>query len=99
MKSITLKKGNKKRRFTLRCLADAKNIGRYVDFHDRKTGEKYKLTDDGAIISEKTAKLLNVKEGDRITIPDEKNGDKELTISHICENYMGHYILYATSLL
>ena len=30
--------------------------------------------------------------GDRITIPDEKNGDKELTISHICENYMGHYI-------
>lgn len=30
--------------------------------------------------------------GDRITIQDEKNGDKELTISHICENYMGHYI-------
>ena len=44
------------------------------------------------IISEKTAKLLNAKVGDRITIRDEKNGDKELTISHICENYMGHYI-------
>lgn len=92
MKSITLKNGKKERQAYITVFGDVKNIGRYVDFHDRKSGEKYKLTDDGVIICEKTAKLLNAKVGDRITIPDEKNGDKELTISHICENYMGHYI-------
>ena len=34
---------------------------KYVDFHDRKTKESYSLTGDGVIVSEKTAKLLNVK--------------------------------------
>ncbi len=92
MKSIMLKNGKKERQTYITVFGDTKNIDKYVDFHDRKSGEKYQLTDDGVIISEKTAKLLDVKVGDTITIQDEMNGDKELTVANICENYMGHYM-------
>lgn len=92
MKSIMLKNGKKERQTYITVFGDTKNIDKYVDFHDRKSGEKYQLTDDGVIISEKTAKLLDVKVGDTITIQDEKNGDIEIKIAHICENYMGHYM-------
>ena len=53
------------------------------------------MSDDGAIISEKTAKLLNAEVGDTISIKDENEGNKEIIIQNICENYMGHY-LYMT---
>lgn len=92
MKSIMLKNGKKERQTYITVFGDTKSIDKYVDFHDRKSGEKYQLTDDGVIISEKTAKLLDVKVGDTITIQDEKNGDKEIKIANICENYMGHYM-------
>src|SRR5699024_3850794 len=38
---------------------------------------------------------LGVETGDTITIRDEDQGDVEVKISAICENYMGHY-LYMT---
>jgi putative ABC transport system permease protein len=64
----------------------------YVDFHNRKTKEKYELDDEGVIISEKTAKLLNAGVGDTVSIQNEEESDKTVKISHVCENYMGHYI-------
>ena len=69
-------------------------VGKYEDFHDRKTKESYKLTDNGAIVSEKTAKLLNVKEGDTINLKDGMAKGVTVKIAHICENYMGHYIYF-----
>jgi putative ABC transport system permease protein len=44
------------------------------------------------IISEKTAKLLGVGVGDTVTIQNEDEGNRDVVISQICENYMGHYI-------
>ena len=65
-----------------------------MDFHDRRSKERYELTDDGGIISEKTAKLLDVKQGDTIEIKDEEKGNKQVKVTQICENYMGHYIYF-----
>lgn len=67
-----------------------------VVFKNRVTGERYKLTDSGAILTEKMARTLDVKAGDTITIKDDIKGELEVKISDICENYMGHY-LYLTS--
>lgn len=92
MKSIILTNGKKERQTYITVLGDLKDVGAYVDFHDRKTKEAYTLDDTGVIISEKTAKLLNVQAGDVIRIKNEEDTDKEVRISHICENYMGHYI-------
>ena len=42
------------------------DIEQYVHFQDRETKEQYKLSDHGVIISEKTAKLLDVHVGDTV---------------------------------
>lgn len=92
---MTLVNG-KKERETYECvLEDPGKMNQYIHLRDRKTKEAYELSDEGAIISEKTAKLLDAKEGDSVYIKDEKDGNKEVKIEHICENYMGHY-LYMT---
>lgn len=92
MKKITLVSG-KKERVAYQCvLSSSEDAEDYVHFRDRKTKKVYHLSDDGVIISEKTAKLLDAEVGDIICIKDEEKGNKEIKIDHICENYMSHYI-------
>ena len=78
--------------------ADVEAFPDFVSLQDRITDEKYSLSDDGAVLTEKMAKELNVEAGDTITIRDEKKGDMTVTVEHICENYMLHY-LYMTPAL
>lgn len=94
MQNITLVNGKKERAAYAYVFGTVKDIPQFVDFHDRKTKERYELSDEGVIVSEKTAKLLNVKKGDTIEIKDEENGNKKVKITQICENYMGHYIYF-----
>lgn len=94
MRNITLVKGKKERAAYECVFSEAEDIPQFVDFHDRKTKEKYRLSDDGVIISEKTAKLLEAEAGDVIEIKDEENGNKSVKVAAICENYMGHYIYF-----
>ena len=54
-------------------------------FQDRETGEKYELTDEGAIITEKIAKELEIEPGDSIYIQDEDKGEIEIPIAAVCE--------------
>lgn len=92
MKNITLARGEEECQTYITVLSDLEQTEEFVDFHDRRTKESYQLDGEGAIISEKTAKLLEAEEGDAVTVRDEEGGDREIRISHICENYMGHYI-------
>lgn len=94
MRSVTASGGGKKLSVYQCILGNPEIAEKYVDFHDRKTKESYSLTGDGVIVSEKTAKLLNVKEGDTVKV--KKGTEKSVTvkIAHICENYMGHYIYF-----
>lgn len=97
MKNVTLVNG-KKERSTVECvLSDTKDIPDYVHLRDRKTKETYTLSDNGVILSEKTAKLLDIKEGDTVEIKDEENGNQKVKVEHICENYMGHYMYMTPS--
>lgn len=92
MKNIVLTEGKKERQTYIVVLSDLNNVDKYVDFHDRKSKEKYELDDEGVIISEKTATLLKVDVGDTVAVKNEEGADQKVTISHICENYMGHYM-------
>ena len=94
MQNITLVNGKKERAAYACVFGTVEDIPKFVDFHDRKTKERYELSDDGVIVSEKTAKLLEAKKGDTIEIKDEENGNKKVKITQICENYMGHYIYF-----
>lgn len=67
----------------------------FVVLQNRMTKEGYELEEDGAVLTEKMARTLGVKAGDSIFIKDEEFGEKEVVITAVCENYMGHY-LYMT---
>ena len=45
---------------------NTENFKEDVTLRDRKSHEQYELTDDGAVICEKTASLIGVKAGDKI---------------------------------
>lgn len=92
MTGITLKNGKKERETYQMVFSTLDDIEQYVHFQDRESGEKYELTNDGVIISEKTAKLLDAQVGDTIEVKDEEKGNKEIVIDHITENYMSHYM-------
>ena len=48
---------------------------------------------EGVLISEKLAKLLNVKAGDNFTLPNKDGVDVTLTVGGIVEMYAGHFIV------
>lgn len=92
MRNVTLLNGSKERDAYECVPKSVKDISSFINFRDRRSHDKYKLTDKGAIISEKTAKLLDVKAGDTVYIKNEEEGNRPVKIASICENYMGHYI-------
>ncbi|MDD3796934.1 MAG: FtsX-like permease family protein, partial [Lachnospiraceae bacterium] len=68
------------------------HLSDFMVFRDRTSKESYKLTDEGAIVTEKLAKMLNLKAGDKITISDDDLGKIEIPIVTIVENYLYHYV-------
>lgn len=63
-----------------------------VTMRDRQSKEEYRLEDAGAVISEKTAKLLEATVGDTIDLQVEDGISGQVKIGAICENYMSHYL-------
>ena len=72
------------------------NFKKDVTLRDRKSHEQYELTDDGAVICEKTASLIGVKAGDEITL-EKDNRKYKVKITAVTENYMGHYVYMTPS--
>ena len=75
---------------------NTENFKEDVTLRDRKSHEQYELTDDGAVICEKTASLIGVKTGDEITL-EKDNRKYKVKITAITENYMGHYVYMTPS--
>ncbi|EEP2982312.1 FtsX-like permease family protein [Listeria monocytogenes] len=69
----------------------------YIVLRDRASHTTEKLTDDGAIITEKLAKLFDVKPGDTITVKNAENDKFQIKVSAITENYAMHYIYMTKS--
>lgn len=98
MKNVTLIKDSVKWNVYQAVPEDMKEIDSFVKFHDRISGEVYELDDEGVILNEKSAKKLEVKVGDTLEIQDTENGNHEVKVAHICENYMSHYLYMSKTL-
>lgn len=59
---------------------------------NRKSGEAISLSGDGAVLSERLAELLDVQVGDRFTVMDAENQEREMTVAGITEMYTGHFL-------
>lgn len=91
--SVTFsKEGMNKQSAMMYVPKDVDKLNEYVSLSDRKTEVEYKLSNNGAIISEKLAKLLNVSVGDFVTLRDSDENYYEVKIDNISENYASHYI-------
>lgn len=78
---------------------DTEKFENFVSLKSRtKKNEFYTLNTDGVIITEKLAKLLNIKVGDIIKIKNNDDIEVETKVSHITENYLMHYIYMSKDL-
>lgn len=92
LEQVDISSGKTTKEIYLNVPKDEKDFTNYVVFEDRVTGEQYHLNNDGIILTEKIAKMLDVQVGDTVTIRDDVQGELEAAVENICENYMGHYI-------
>lgn len=73
-------------------------IGTYISLHKRDNGVKISLGDDGVVINEKLANLLDIKIGDKISLDNGDGAFKEVKVSAITENYTLHYVYVSPNL-
>lgn len=72
---------------------DVDNLDNFISLKSRtKKNEHYKLSNDSVVISEKLAKLLDIKVGDTIKIKNTDNIEKDVKVGAITENYIYHYM-------
>ena len=68
------------------------DLEEFVVLRDRVSEEKYSLTEENTIITEKLAKLLDVSVGDTIELNFDDVTRYQVTVDAIAENYMFHYV-------
>ena len=95
METLTFAANNKN--IDVYSLAFATNsIDKYFNLKDLD-GNDLELNDEGAIITEKIAKILNVNIGDTITLRDNNNEIYVIKISGISKNYINNYVYMNTN--
>lgn len=91
--SVTFsKEGVSKQTATMYVPENTDDLSKYILLNDRESGNEYKLSDNGVIINEKLAKVLDASVGDDITVTDSDNNSHKVRVDNIVENYAGHYI-------
>ena len=66
-------------------------ISKYINLKERETQKSIELTDDGIVLTEKLARVLNVKAGDTVKlIEDDK--EKIVQVTGVTENYVYNYM-------
>lgn len=90
--SKTAGKENDKQSITLLATDDAYNFNEYLTLRDRKTHQPQILVNNGAVISEWLAEMLNVSVGDTFTVNDENGAQRTIKVAGISEMYIGHFI-------
>jgi putative ABC transport system permease protein len=68
------------------------HLSDFVVLRERGHEQVQKLTDDGAIVTEKLAKLFDLHIGSTLVIQNDSNDQFELKIAGITENYAMHYV-------
>lgn len=96
--SVTFsKEGISKQTATMYVPENTDDLNDYILLNDRENGTQYKLSNNGVIINEKLAKILNASVGDNIIVTDSDNNDHEVKVDNIVENYAGNYIYLSPS--
>ena len=99
IQSVKIIKNDNNQNIQLIVPEDVNKLENFITIKNRKNNnEKYVLDNTGAIITEKLSRLLDIKEGDTITIENADGDRAEVNVAHITENYIMHYIYISSEL-
>lgn len=90
--SVQFTNGDKSYTGYLNVFEENDALSEFMVFRNRENKKEFKLSDEGVIIAEKTAKKLGVKEGDTITVKLSDVESYQVRVEKICENYVYHNI-------
>lgn len=90
--SKTAGKNNDSQEIKLIVPKEADALSSYIGLCNRSSGEAIKLSDDGCVITERLAKLIDAKVGDTFEITDEQKNTQTLRVAAVTEMYTGHFI-------
>ena len=68
------------------------NMGDYIDLVSAENGSNLEVKSGSVIITQKLAKLLDLKTGDTITVKLSGHEEEEFKIGGVSKNYALHYI-------
>lgn len=97
-KTMDIGKGKTEKSVSLIVSEDSSKIQNFITLRERNSQERIPLTDDGVVLSEKVAKLLDAKVGDHIYIKDEYDNQLNVKITGITENYASHFMYMSRNL-
>lgn len=92
--SVSLYRNGSSREYEVNLMVpeETGDVEDFFDLRERTSQEKLALSMDGAVITEKIAKLLDVSVGDTLTYRDTDTRTYAFTVSGIAENYLSHYV-------
>lgn len=70
---------------------DKKEFEKVCTLYD-KNSQEVKLGDEGVIVTDKLAEMLNVQEGDTITLSVNDSKEYNFKVQNIVKNYINHYV-------
>lgn len=73
-------------------------LNKVINLQNRTTSEKYEISPNGVILSEKLAKSLDVSVGDEVSVIDKGIKVRGFTVEGICENYLYGYVYMSPEL-
>ncbi|MDO4554060.1 MAG: FtsX-like permease family protein, partial [Lachnospiraceae bacterium] len=77
---------------------EPKRLNTFIALKERLSDKKYHLSDDGVILTEKIASLLEVQVGDSIELKEDDTKGIKVTVTGIVENYFYHYVFLSPAL-
>lgn len=77
---------------------DTTKLQNFISIHRMENKEPIKLSDDGVVIGEKLAELLDLHPGSEIKIKDDEFKEITVKVAAINENYALHYIYMTPAL-
>ncbi|MGL4107583.1 FtsX-like permease family protein [Clostridium sp. LP20] len=80
------------KRVNLIVPSDVEEFKNYTELRSRSKKKEEKLSDDGVILSEKLARGLKVKKGDKVKLDNGDGYQQEVAITGITEAYVDHYV-------
>jgi len=97
-KSIDIGLGSKESSCNIIVPEDIKGLNDYITLNDRVSEQKYILSDNEVILTEKLANVIGAKIGDEIYIKNGETDKYKVRISGISENYLLHYLYMSPKL-